>query len=275
MDEQMAFVRAILKAPRDLTTRLVFADWLDEHDDPRGEYIRAAVAGERARLEELRKVIDPGWLPLLDEPPRQDHGRMLEVNPENLPVAGLGQLADPEVEVFTLDLSFQQEHEYDSGVYAIHFGVFVCGDRACVEFEDFDGLHTGEPGRQRNLDLWRSRNPDPQLPQSPAKLAFLGQPVMRGVRVDIHLGWTIPRADALMALAYHTIYFGPWRGGCNTFAPWVVWQRCDGCDSDSPPLQEPWRPRGSAPPMWSGDEDEPGEDEIEIEEDEPDSDLDT
>jgi uncharacterized protein (TIGR02996 family) len=35
-----AFLRAILQNPDDDTPRLVYADWLEERDDPRGEFIR-------------------------------------------------------------------------------------------------------------------------------------------------------------------------------------------------------------------------------------------
>jgi uncharacterized protein (TIGR02996 family) len=38
--EEEAFLRSIAENPDDDTPRLVFADWLDEHDDPRGEFIR-------------------------------------------------------------------------------------------------------------------------------------------------------------------------------------------------------------------------------------------
>src|SRR5450755_1239427 len=34
-----AFLQAILEAPDDDFSRLVFADWLEEHSDPRGEFI--------------------------------------------------------------------------------------------------------------------------------------------------------------------------------------------------------------------------------------------
>jgi uncharacterized protein (TIGR02996 family) len=39
-----AFLRAILAAPDDDTPRLVYADWLEERGDPRGEFIRLQVA---------------------------------------------------------------------------------------------------------------------------------------------------------------------------------------------------------------------------------------
>jgi uncharacterized protein (TIGR02996 family) len=48
MDEEAAFTAAILAAPRDDAPRLVFADWLDERGDPRGEWLRVT-----ARLQQL------------------------------------------------------------------------------------------------------------------------------------------------------------------------------------------------------------------------------
>ncbi len=43
MNEASAFLTALVKAPDDITGRLVFADWLDEHSDPKGAYVRAWV----------------------------------------------------------------------------------------------------------------------------------------------------------------------------------------------------------------------------------------
>src|SRR5262245_15747409 len=40
MAEDQGFLRAAREAPDDDTPRLVYADWLEEHDDPRGEFIR-------------------------------------------------------------------------------------------------------------------------------------------------------------------------------------------------------------------------------------------
>src|SRR5262245_57119448 len=40
VDENEAFLTAIFKRPEDGTARLVYADWLDEHDHPGGELIR-------------------------------------------------------------------------------------------------------------------------------------------------------------------------------------------------------------------------------------------
>ncbi len=39
-EDETAFMRSIRKKPEDLAIRLIFADWLEEHDDSRGELIR-------------------------------------------------------------------------------------------------------------------------------------------------------------------------------------------------------------------------------------------
>jgi uncharacterized protein (TIGR02996 family) len=62
MTEQEAFVLAIAEDPQDDGVRLVFADWLEEHDDPLGEFIRLQIALEPLRcpcfdpLAELERV---------------------------------------------------------------------------------------------------------------------------------------------------------------------------------------------------------------------------
>ena len=48
MSEEAAFLEAIAKHPQDRTARLVFADWLQERDDPRAEGYRAL--GLRRRI---------------------------------------------------------------------------------------------------------------------------------------------------------------------------------------------------------------------------------
>src|SRR5207248_10108910 len=69
-----SFLAAIAARPADRTARLVYADWLDEHGDPRGELIRieeelrrVPVVADRywelkPRRNQLRTLADPDWL---------------------------------------------------------------------------------------------------------------------------------------------------------------------------------------------------------------------
>jgi uncharacterized protein (TIGR02996 family) len=68
-----AFIRAILASPEDASPRLIYADWLEERGDPRGEYIRLLCALDsrsgadrqaaklRKRLRILEGSIDRRW----------------------------------------------------------------------------------------------------------------------------------------------------------------------------------------------------------------------
>ena len=56
---------AIEAAPQDLLPRLVYADWLDERNDPRGEYLRLEVERHRAVL--ISKTLEPTALTRLGE----------------------------------------------------------------------------------------------------------------------------------------------------------------------------------------------------------------
>jgi uncharacterized protein (TIGR02996 family) len=64
MSEESAFLRAIREEPDDDAPRLVYADWLEERGDPRGEYLRlwCRVLQDVRRLRELRSGIAPDWL---------------------------------------------------------------------------------------------------------------------------------------------------------------------------------------------------------------------
>jgi uncharacterized protein (TIGR02996 family) len=55
MTQEEAFLRAIIDHPADDAPRLIYADWLDERGDPRGEFIRVLCA-----LAEVPKG-DPRW----------------------------------------------------------------------------------------------------------------------------------------------------------------------------------------------------------------------
>ena len=73
MTDDEAFIRAIVDAPGDDLPRLVYADWLDDRDDPRGLYLRAeceAVAvGDVERLRGLAVGLDPVWVARVSRPP--------------------------------------------------------------------------------------------------------------------------------------------------------------------------------------------------------------
>src|SRR5437660_9704214 len=49
----LAFLDAIKERPEDDVPRLILADWLEEHGDPRGEFVRLQV--QRARLPEYSR----------------------------------------------------------------------------------------------------------------------------------------------------------------------------------------------------------------------------
>jgi uncharacterized protein (TIGR02996 family) len=68
-----AFIRAIVDRPGEDLPRLAYADWLDEHDDPRGAYLRAeraaVLAGGAAGLRERAAGLDPVWVARVSRPP--------------------------------------------------------------------------------------------------------------------------------------------------------------------------------------------------------------
>jgi uncharacterized protein (TIGR02996 family) len=78
--EDEAFIRAVVDSPGDDTPRLVYADWLDDHDDPRGPYLRAEHAWrkpwrvdewptERLQLRAMAVGLDPVWVARISRPP--------------------------------------------------------------------------------------------------------------------------------------------------------------------------------------------------------------
>src|SRR5450755_976841 len=74
MTHDDAFLQAILERPDDDAPRLLYADWLDERGDPRGEFIRVQCVRARqaeydprwweliAREQELRSAYEKEWL---------------------------------------------------------------------------------------------------------------------------------------------------------------------------------------------------------------------
>lgn len=95
MNEDGAFIRAIVASPGDDTPRLIYADWLDDRDDPRGTYLRAEVewakswrVGERpvesSQLREMTNGLDLVWVGRVSRPPVGmccDHLRFTECGP--------------------------------------------------------------------------------------------------------------------------------------------------------------------------------------------------
>ena len=71
--EDDPFIRAVLVDPENEAPRLIYADWLEERGDPRGEYLRlecylATLSQDDPQLDpvlirfrELHRQIDPAW----------------------------------------------------------------------------------------------------------------------------------------------------------------------------------------------------------------------
>jgi uncharacterized protein (TIGR02996 family) len=63
-DVERAFIEAIQRDPEDDEARTVYADWLEQRGDPRGEYVRLEALQYTLprRLAELEATLDPAWL---------------------------------------------------------------------------------------------------------------------------------------------------------------------------------------------------------------------
>ena len=80
--EDSAFIRAIRENPEDDALRLVYADWLDERNDARGEFLRLQhsllglrkkdprIADIKAQMEKLRTGFSAAWLACVDHADR-------------------------------------------------------------------------------------------------------------------------------------------------------------------------------------------------------------
>ncbi len=80
MTEDEVFMQAIFDDPADETPRLVYADWLEEQDDPRGQYLRAeskwaapwrdgSAPADSPELRAAAAGLDPLWVLRLTRPP--------------------------------------------------------------------------------------------------------------------------------------------------------------------------------------------------------------
>jgi uncharacterized protein (TIGR02996 family) len=70
MSDEAGFLNAIAEQRAERSTRLVYADWLDEHDRPReAEFLRLQLqaAELNARLIELGGQLDAKWLAASDQ----------------------------------------------------------------------------------------------------------------------------------------------------------------------------------------------------------------
>jgi uncharacterized protein (TIGR02996 family) len=81
MSDEDAFIVSILNASGDDSSRLVYADWLQDRDDPRERFLRAEAEAARkapkgklsaravSRLRRLSARLDPVWVARISRPP--------------------------------------------------------------------------------------------------------------------------------------------------------------------------------------------------------------
>jgi uncharacterized protein (TIGR02996 family) len=64
MDQEQGFIDAILTEPGEDIHRLVYADWLEDRNDPRGEFLRAVLELVLQQQFELQFFVPflPGFL---------------------------------------------------------------------------------------------------------------------------------------------------------------------------------------------------------------------
>jgi uncharacterized protein (TIGR02996 family) len=91
MTDDRALLDSLLADPADDARWLVYADWLDDHGDPRGEYLRLLHAlatkpdpERRRQLNALRPALPREWLARVEQP------AVLKANPTPYPAAWSG-----------------------------------------------------------------------------------------------------------------------------------------------------------------------------------------
>jgi uncharacterized protein (TIGR02996 family) len=87
MKKEAGFLNAILARPEDEANQLVYADWLEDQDDPRAEFLRLTlklgklppdnpqVAETQARLTALEPPLNPVWVATVQMPAQLRHLR--------------------------------------------------------------------------------------------------------------------------------------------------------------------------------------------------------
>jgi uncharacterized protein (TIGR02996 family) len=79
MSEDTTFLSALLASPNDNDLRRVYADWLEEHGDPRATFLRLEAARQESQpsgrtaelsgqLHQARRGLDPRWVALVERP---------------------------------------------------------------------------------------------------------------------------------------------------------------------------------------------------------------
>jgi len=97
MTDDRAFLASLLADPADAARWLVYADWLDDRGDPRGEYLRLVHElsanpdpVRHRRLNAVRPTLPRDWLAVVEQP------ALLRANPTPYPASwsgvGLGDL---------------------------------------------------------------------------------------------------------------------------------------------------------------------------------------
>lgn len=177
--QEDAFLRSIIENPKDDTPRLVYADWLQERDDPHGEFIRCQVEAHRKttpaaqkrkfkqRADELLK--EHNWLPSYfdREETKVERGFVtvlgFDGNADIPADEELGKLAS--LPFFALTA------RYWNGEIGRQFSILVRLPRlGCLGKIDWSSTGFG------NEDL------DPDEPENPLAPLFLSSPHLAGLR---------------------------------------------------------------------------------------------
>jgi uncharacterized protein (TIGR02996 family) len=143
MYDEEAFLQAIRTTPDDPTVRLVYADWLEERGDPRGEYLRLEhqLAQIPLRLAELRKLIDEDWLRSVT-PAIKGYLRVLRGAVPNIAhplYEGRNVIGRADEAPVDIDLSPQ---EYPERIWSLRQHATVTWDQGVLVLEDLISANT-------------------------------------------------------------------------------------------------------------------------------------